>query len=159
MTRWWLLDGPRSAPAPAGAPEQVDYVEPAVAPPPLSPTELVAEVLEQLAAKEPKLVAELLSALARCSGADVVKLFGVTPPAPAGAPAGGCGENPHIEAEPAAVALAERPADGRCLTEAERLLADLKAARHDERGNRISPKLPSSFPRYNPQPTGSHWSR
>jgi hypothetical protein len=71
------------------------------APTPLAPTERVAELLESLSAKEPELVDELIGAIAKCNASDVVAIFGGQR-APSASPAGGTGENPQIDDEPAA---------------------------------------------------------
>ena len=118
--------------------------------------------------REPGFTGELLQQLGRCSPEDLAKLFGVpsraTSPAygsqPADSAPEGRGEIRHVK--PAAELPAELPAERVVMMGGdERVVVDPPAPVWDERGNRISPKLPSSFPRrYEPpMPRGSHWSR
>jgi hypothetical protein len=156
MVTWWASDGPREQGVGADQPDQAPApAQPVTEPPPRSPVESVAEAIEQLFLAQPELTRALLDALSSCAAADLQTLFGAAPARPdrsadyrSRTPAGGRGENPH------SVTVAEQPA-----TAAVAAPTDPMAGwRWDERGYRISPKLPSSFPRYNPQPTGSHWS-
>jgi hypothetical protein len=159
MLHWSVTDEP-------GPPAPQAETAPAA---PLSPTERIAEILEIFSLREPELVAELLRELGRCDTSALAKLFGspigahgqvsADHAAPADAQAAGRGEIPHAETGPADEA---RPTWSKPAVE----LANLQQLnppepKWDERGFRISPKLPSSFPRnYEPtRPRGTHWSR
>ena len=94
-----------------------------------------------------------------------MRLFGVPSravspaygPPPAAAAPEACGKILH--AEPAAEAEPVRP---NLAAELPHLaVADPSAPVWDERGYRISRKLPSAFPRqrYEPRHAGTHWSR
>jgi hypothetical protein len=118
--------------------------------------ERVAEIFEELFNRERDLTADLLAELARCSAADLAKLFGSAPP-----PAPG-----HQNGD--AAQAAEQPTDGRRygysgpeLSGAPQAQAtDPSSWRWDANGNRIT-KLPSSFPRQRYEPPkrpGTHWS-
>jgi len=144
---------------------------PATDPSPLAPVERIAELFEMLYLREPGFTSELLQQLGNCSCADLVKLFGVPSqatsptygPSPADTAPEGCGEFRHVE--PPAEQPTE-PEPGPTWSKRGAQLPHLNAQNPgppswDERGYRIGPKLPSSFPRrYDPPlPRGSHWSR
>jgi hypothetical protein len=129
-----------------------------VPPPPLAPTARVAEILERFFLWDQRLTAELLAELARCSAADLAKLFDCAPPPKATADAENGARRPATE----------QPADGRRygysgpeLSGAPQSVpTDPAKWRWDANGNRID-KLPSSFPRTRYEPPkrpGTHWS-
>jgi hypothetical protein len=106
----------------------------AAAPPPLAPTARVAEILERFYLEDARLTAELLSTLAECTQEELADLFLSRSRRPQVA------KSPEHEPVTSAAPrcsptgeVAEKPRDPH---------ANWK---WDERGNRISPKLPSAF--------------
>jgi hypothetical protein len=122
----------------------------------MSPYEHAAALFERLADIAPREVAELLDVLGQCDKRALIRLFGLAPTEVAPEP------EPPAEPEPA-------PAPGPTWVQrgsgydpnAGLQQHDPPAPQWDDRGYRISPKLPSAFDYAARQqrPKGSHWSR
>jgi hypothetical protein len=168
MSGHWSVDGESAEtvePAEPGSPNDSP-------PPPRMPAvQRSAELWEALFVLEPAMVSELLDELARCSVADLVKMFGSSASIPAGVVSepqptpvgalycdGATGEPAAVE-PPAEPSVSQPDTDK--LTTAEQLLANLNASRWDENGRRIGKGI-SAFEwtrTDRPPPKGSHWSR
>jgi hypothetical protein len=112
------------------------------------------EILESFRMVNRRLCDELIECLGRL---DPYGLFGnplSRRSGPAPATGGDVASKPDI-GEQAAPAAMETPAPRQ--TEVERMLADLKGAKHDETGRRLNPGK-RAFQYRMPQVRGSHWS-
>jgi hypothetical protein len=131
MLHWSAIDEPATQTA----------AEPTIAanaamlePPPLSAVEKITELLERFFLSDPRLTTELLQELSRCDASTLIKLFGCSPSTPVPAPA---------EAEPEHGPI--RSNSGPELSGAPLQQANPPPNVWDERGYRISPRLPSAF--------------
>jgi hypothetical protein len=130
-------------------------------------------MFERFFLNDARLTGELLAEFALCDASDLQKLFGAAP------------RRPENARELYAKTTADTKNERRLSPAAETLAAEDRAVRGptwskpgdesdpnaglqvanppptvwDSNGYRISPRLPLEFPRYNPQPRGSHWSR
>jgi hypothetical protein len=114
------------------------------------PLEAIPEILERLHGREPELVAELLAELAKADIVTLARLFGCAPR----------DELPSVKSAP----LEPEPAEPRT---PDRVVWSKPGAPEpeprgpvwDDTGGRIWPPHRSVFPRQDPLPRGSHWSR
>jgi hypothetical protein len=120
--------------------------------PPLLAVERITEILERFFLNDPRLTTELLQELSRCDAPTLMKLFGCSPSTPVPASAGAEPEHGPIPSN-----------SGPELSGALLQQANPPPTVWDERGYRISPRLPSAFAftrHYEtPQRRGTHWSR
>jgi hypothetical protein len=118
----------------------------------LSAAEKITEILEQFFLSDSRLTTELLQELSRCDAPALMKLFGCSPPTPVPPSADGEPEHGPI-----------RSNSGPELSGAPLEQTNPPPTVWDERGYRISPRLPSAFAftrHYEtPQRRGTHWSR
>jgi hypothetical protein len=112
-----------------------------------SPFETAAAILEALHGIAPILTGALVTVLGSCDKRALMTLFGMSPNEVAD---DRDPEPPPVEPDPEPLPHMcgqQQPDRGQ------------SSWQWNDRGERISPRLPSSFPRHIPQPRGSHWSR
>jgi hypothetical protein len=117
------------------------------------------EILESFRAVNWRQCDELLACLGKLGPEGFCLLFG----SPLRKPTEGRSENPNVAAEPVVTEVAPAPYKSYLdMTVPERMLHDLKHARHDEFGRRLNPGQSAFEPiargSERPRPRSTHWS-